>query len=1458
MRRRINFKGLLLLIVAVAGGGTGVFFLHRFQVQRNARALYDRAQAALDPKDSTYHELSEVERLRTAMNYLQRYLGFNPPGPEKKKALLEYANLRAHEKIATSFMARARAIMVLEQALQQSPEHDKERRRLIDLDLEVGRPGDAKTHVEKLLAKDPKNSDLLALRARCEAETGKYMDARNYYKEALRAPNPSVETYARLAALLRRHPDDVRHNVIETPSDLIRLANDYIDRMVKAHPTSAKAYLARATYYGVFPPLRGKEPIKDVGSRIEKDILKARELSGDDPDVLMALADLARFRRAPDLARRYLQDGCAKHPENWRLYHSLAELERDDGKLDAALAALQKGLEQIPEQPKLLWSLAGLHILRGDEAELTKTVTRLGVAGMPPPELDFLRGRFAFRAGKWADATAALDRAFDGLLGRTRGGRNEFVFGLAREAGLLLGDSYGKMGDFDRAYHTFSRVATLDPQSPQARLGMAVAKRNMGQLGEAIENYRDLLRLEGAPPQLWVDLARLTLVRNAEHENPDWAEVDRTLDRAEERLQPLPGELVLLRLESLALQQKPDVARAYLQGLITPLRRVVFPPPRVGEVVTALFVQQEKLPAIFYLARASLAEMEGQPGEALAWLEKGAKEFDDPLYLRLARANYWARQRGPAAAKALGLLEGDLTKFSPEQRRSLLTALAEAQRALPQPDEEKRLWERVVEGWPEDLRAHVALFDLALAARDDAAMKRESDAIRLIERDGGVLWRYAEVRRALLRAEGKDGREEALKEAKAHLAAVRARRSSWARVPLAEAAIADLEGNATLAAQKYLEAFRKGERSSAALARGFELLSAQGRQAEARELLRKVDQRALTGNMQRVAAEALLAGRDTAGAARIADGLLAAKPGDARLQLWAGRLFWEAGQAAKAGAALSRACELDGSIPEVWVSLVYFLVSVGQKAKAAEAVARMEKALSDKAAPLAYAQCHEAAGDASKAARYYAQALAASPGDLATRRGVAAFYLRNGRLKEAKPLLEGIVKEAPKNSPELVSWARNALNVLAYIGSDYKQAQKALASVGRPDALPPGADRQAIAAQRTRAGLLARQQGRKSRTEAIDILENLVALQEATPDDLFQLARLYERQDNWSRASKHLSTLVSQPAGQQPAYLAHYARGLLRHELLEQAQQVLEALEKVAGGRFVAAEIKARLLHKQGKTREAVDLLKRRAASGDDLLPTAGLLEELGDVDAAEKLLLARARAADKPSAAYPLISFYARQKQPGKALDLCEESWKKNPLAEMVDLVMQVVSESAEDAATLARVEKLLDAGRRGNADSSALTTAMGHVRTLQGRDAEAERIYRQAIERNPRDILALNALAWLLSMQPRKGKEALELTQKAVEVGGPYPWLLDTQAVALLAMDQPEKAIALLEEVVAEEPTAAAYFHLARAYRQAKNVPNARRALEKAMRENLKPGDLHPAERDALKVLQRDLKVQ
>lgn len=1458
MQRRFNFKGLLFLVVLFAGLGTGAFFLHRYQVRHNADGLRDRAERA-----------KEAGELARAIDYYRRYLGFKP---NEVNAFVEYANLLASESVATTPAARFRAMMILDLALRRQPEMDKERRRFVELAMLSGRFSDAKSHLEDYLLKaDEKNPELNGLLARCEYESGKYAEARSTYKKSLSnakgEPCHVIENYAGLAKLLREHGGDVlRGTKKETIEDLQTEAYACIEQMVTANPKNPKALLARAGYYRVY---ERSLDVDELINTIEADVLQAQRLAPTDPDVLLALADLAQLRRNPDLARQFLHDGCAKHPKDWRLYSTLAELERDDGKAKAAIDVLVKGLKEIPEQSDLLWMLATLYLNEKNKNDAVVTIRRLAEAGMTLAELDYLRARLDVIDGDWPKAASKLEDSFSGLLARTQGGRNRFVTELATQAGLLLGRCYDSIGDFDRAYSTYSRVATLDPSSALALQGMAHAKRSMGQLGEAIETYKKILKLPVEWRNVAIEIARLTITRNLEREKPNWEEIEQALNVAASR-PPMSAEVVLMRLEVLNFQKRLDLARPYLLGLVVSPLRLTFPMPRPEQVALSLIWQQDKLPAVYYVANAGLAEMDGKPEEALVWLEKGVKDYNDPLYLRLAQINHWLRRVPIAGAdspearnaiKAFVALEQNAAKYRPEERRLLYATLATGYQRLFKPAEEKRLWLLITKESRDDLQAAVALFDLALSVQDDAEMKQCADRLRKIEGEGGTLWRYGEVRRLLLLAVRPGAeKDKLLNEARAYLGAVAVRRSSWPRVPLCEGMLADVEGRLDAALAKYQEAISRGERSPTGMKRAFELLVAKGRTSEAYQILRKMPPQMVTGDMQRTAAEVSLSSRDTGEAVRLADAAIGGAPKDAKQWLWAGQVYWQATQYDKAEPALRKAVELGKTLPEAWVALVFYLVNTKQQDKAVALIPEAESALSDKDRPLALAQCYDAVGNKEKADRYFASAYAIGRTDLPTLRAVSAYYLRNGRIKDAKPILELIAVDYKNKSPDTSAWAKRALALLPTVGKgNFEAVQEALAAIGRADGVQRGADRQAIADQRARAALLARQQGRKNRLEAIRILENLVDINEAGTEDAFLLAKLYELQGQWPRANKVLVTMASMPNGTHPTYLAYHARALLRNGMVNEARDVVTKLEAVDSRLFVTAEVKARLLHKQGKTSEAIDLLRQRVDLGDNPLALAVLFEEIGAYSDAEKLFLAHVRRPGNAAKdALALVGFYARRKQADRALEVCEPLWKTCPPEDVVDGLLQIATELPDDKHTLGRIDQQISKALAARPGSSVLATARGHLHVLQGREADAEQVYRSVIDRDKRDILAMNGLAWLLSLQPSKAPEALELVQKAIQVSGPYPWLLDTQAMAYLRTGDPHKAVALLEDVVAETPTGPAYFHLAQAHHQVKNTSAARQALERAKKEGLKPGELHPKERLAYDRLQRDLGVQ
>jgi tetratricopeptide (TPR) repeat protein len=454
--------------------------------------------------------------------------------------------------------------------------------------------------------------------------------------------------------------------------------------------------------------------------------------------------------------------------------------------------------------------------------------------------------------------------------------------------------------------------------------------------------------------------------------------------------------------------------------------------------------------------------------------------------------------------------------------------------------------------------------------------------------------------------------------------------------------------------------------------------------------------------------------------------------------------------------------------------------------------------------------------------------------------------------------LEKIVQLKPKDH-EAADIARRILAVVKTLRGDYQESRKALELVGllEEGKIVDRPDGETTQERRTQATLLAIQKSRREKQQAIPILENLIKQQEALPEDRFLLAQLYEVTGDWPKAQKEMLALLALPRGDDPRYLAYYARLLLRHEQPKEAETWLRKLEKQPGDPILVTEVQARLAKAQGKGAEAVRLLERLAAGKDvNRARVAALLEELKEMEAAERMYRAYVEASrsQHPENALVLAQFLGRQHKIGAALDLCEPAWKSAPLA-AVQVCLVIISQPNADAEHYQRVERWLEAEIAKGPNSSSFTTALAHVKNLQGRYDEAETIYRKAVKKNPHDTAALNNLAYLLALRGGQADEALQKVKQACDLAGPRPALLDTRAVILLKQGNSQQAIKDLKDAIAEQPSASAYFHLAEAHYQARDRQAARLALQQAKTHGLQASSLHPLEKTTYAVLIREL---
>src|SRR5205823_5664167 len=159
-----------------------------------------------------------------------------------------------------------------------------------------------------------------------------------------------------------------------------------------ANADSFRAALARAAYrkrFGTFEAW-------------EEDIARARQLAPDEPDVLVAAAELAQARNDVGQARTLLKRALERDPRRIGLYTALAAVETEAGRPEEAVACLRRGLLQR-DTDELQEALAEALLDAGKREEAGQTVALLRERKVSSVILGYLEARLLMGEGRWAE-----------------------------------------------------------------------------------------------------------------------------------------------------------------------------------------------------------------------------------------------------------------------------------------------------------------------------------------------------------------------------------------------------------------------------------------------------------------------------------------------------------------------------------------------------------------------------------------------------------------------------------------------------------------------------------------------------------------------------------------------------------------------------------------------------------------------------------------------------------------------------------------------------------------------------------------------------------------------------------------------------------------------------------------------------------------------------------------------
>ena len=146
-----------------------------------------------------------------------------------------------------------------------------------------------------------------------------------------------------------------------------------------------------------------------------------------------------------------------------------------------------------------------------------------------------------------------------------------------------------------------------------------------------------------------------------------------------------------------------------------------------------------------------------------------------------------------------------------------------------------------------------------------------------------------------------------------------------------------------------------------------------------------------------------------------------------------------------------------------------------------------------------------------------------------------------------------------------------------------------------------------------------------------------------------------------------------------------------------------------------------------------------------------------------------------------------------------------------------------------------------------------ISNIRVVQDQFDDAIKLYQRVLKLKPRDVLALNNLATLLSEKEGARQDALRYIDQAIELVGPQAPLLDTKGMIYVYEGKGNEAVPWLQEA-ASAPGADPrfHFHLAVGYYRVGQVDEARQAFSKALDGGLRGQILTQSDRDFLKELE------
>jgi tetratricopeptide (TPR) repeat protein len=522
--------------------------------------------------------------------------------------------------------------------------------------------------------------------------------------------------------------------------------------------------------------------------------------------------------------------------------------------------------------------------------------------------------------------------------------------------------------------------------------------------------------------------------------------------------------------------------------------------------------------------------------------------------------------------------------------------------------------------------------------------------------------------------------------------------------------------------------------------------------------------------------------------------------------------------------------------------------------------------LSEKSKGLLSAQAYVGLQDYTKAIESLSVSARSFPYDVDILNALVEAYRLSGQPDQALEALEKAYRLNPKRSDV----ARSLAIMLATQTSSGNSAQW-----NRIGSIVEGIEAQSSDARSLFLAFLMVTRGADSQhVQALSLLGDLVLSSErGVAEDALRLSIAIHRK-NWEVAKKQKheqQMLVEQQEIQRLFEILWRTpeRAALINDLYQHVDFLLQAgerkrvaewndeFDRIAPGSPMLLNLRFQLALAEGKTsglpdkvREWVgDAQQRRNAP---LLAEAGrLLSEQGFP--VESLPYLEAAYHVDSQWLRPLIVGLSRAERLEDALKLCVERYHAEPNIETISLLTDLAILSVGRSPLDPRVDQMVEESLTRFSSSPKLLELVGTLRLFQQRYRESFELLTRAEKLAPSSIVTLNNLAVAASEIPGKEREGLAKIEKAIDLNGSTPDLLDTLGTVQLACNLAEKAEVSLRKSLDEKPDSRTLLHLLQSLQSQGKTSEVRERLRSFRLSDLRGMVLTVREQQAIEALRQ-----